>query len=90
MKKTLTLLTAATVMLAVAAPAAARTYISSKQAVAAAKAKVAGRVTDVDAEFDSRRPHYDVDIYSKRGRKHKIKVDARTGKVYANRIDYDD
>lgn len=89
MKKTPTLIAAAALVLAVAAPAAARPYISAQQAVAAAKAKVAGRVTDVDAEFDSRRPHYDVDIVSKRGRKHEIKVDARTGRVYANRIDYD-
>lgn len=90
MKKPFVLITAAALIFSAAAPASAQTYISRKQAVAAAKAKVPGRVTDVDADLDSRRPHYEVDIYTKRGRKHEIKVDARTGKVYSNRIDYDD
>ncbi|MDO1510159.1 MULTISPECIES: PepSY domain-containing protein [unclassified Neisseria] len=89
MKKLLMAIPAAALVLAISAPAFATKYISSRQAVAAAKAKVKGRVIDVDSELDSRRPHYDVDILSK-GRKYELKVDARTGKVYSKRIDYDD
>lgn len=89
MKKLFAAATAALTLFAFTAPASAAQYITSKQAVDAAKAKVKGRVTDVDFDRDSRRPHYDVDIVS-RGKKHELKVDARTGKVYSNRIDYDD
>ncbi|OSI08849.1 Peptidase propeptide and YPEB domain [Neisseria animaloris] len=89
MKKPLMAIPAAALVLAIAAPVFAAQYISSQQAVAAAKTKVKGRVVDIDSELDSRRPHYDVDIVSK-GRKYELKVDARTGKVYSKRIDHDD
>ncbi|OSI09441.1 PepSY domain-containing protein [Neisseria sp. Dent CA1/247] len=89
MKRLLTTIGAAVIFLTAASPALAAKYISSQKAVAAAKAQVKGRVVDVDSELDSRRPHYDVDIISK-GRKYELKVDARTGKVYSKRIDYDD
>ena len=89
MKKLSAIISAALIFSDVSLPASAAQYITSKQAVAAAKAKVKGRVTDVDFDRDSRRPHYDVDIVS-RGKKHELKVDARTGKVYYNRVDYDD
>ena len=89
MKKLSAIISAALILSAVSLPASAAQYITSKQAVAAAKAKVKGRVTDVDFDRDSRRLHYDVDIVS-RGKKHELKVDARTGKVYYNRVDYDD
>lgn len=89
MKNLFASLSAALILSAAATPALAAKYITSQQAVAAAKAAVKGKVTDVDFDRDSRRPHYDVDIVSNR-KKYELKVDARTGKVYQKRVDYDD
>ncbi|MFJ9620449.1 PepSY domain-containing protein [Streptomyces sp. NPDC101181] len=68
--------------------------VSLKQAAEAALKTAPGSVTAIDLDTrgdddDSRRgaPHWDVDIAGKDGKQHELHVDAKTGKVTADRDD---
>ncbi|MEV1044881.1 PepSY domain-containing protein [Streptomyces sp. NPDC049916] len=71
--------------------------VSLKQAAEAALKTAPGSVTAIDLDTqgdddDSRRgaPHWDVDIAGKDGKQHELHVDAKTGKVTADRDGADD
>jgi uncharacterized membrane protein YkoI len=66
-----------------------RTKISRAKAVSIAQSRVPGRVIDVDFENDDGRAYYEIEIRGKRN-KHEIKVDANTGRIISNKVDYDD
>lgn len=76
--------------------AARSAAVSLGAAVDAARTSVPGTVTSVDLDDDddddrgSGTPHWDVDITGKDGTGHELRVDAKTGKVTADRGDRDD
>ncbi|MDO5090235.1 MAG: PepSY domain-containing protein, partial [Cardiobacteriaceae bacterium] len=76
------------VAVAIAAVGASHAQINASQAANAAKAHVAGRVADVD--YYAKRGQYEVDVIAADGRRHEVRIDARSGRVIDSRLDRDD
>jgi uncharacterized membrane protein YkoI len=67
----------------------ANVKISPAQAAAIATTRISGDVVDLDFEYDDGRPYYEIEVQGRRN-KHEIRIDANSGRIILDRVDYDD